>query len=330
MNFRTEIPVEKTDIRIDHRSSLMLFGSCFSQSIGQKLLDGNFDVEVNPFGVLYNPSSIAKSLRLLLDRKVFKEEDLFEEKGIFNSFHHHSSFSSPDKIECLKKMNDSAERASKKLENLDYLLVTFGTAHVFSLRKSGKVVSNCHKVPASFFERTRLTVSDIVTEWSDLLVRLRSANPTVKVIFTVSPIRHWKDGAHGNQLSKAILLLAIDELQRMHREICYFPSYELLLDDLRDYRFYAEDMIHPSDMAVDYIWKHFSESFFTAETQLIIKEWQQFVRAVSHRTQNPQSKEYQDFLKNIMDKFLIFKTKYSYLDCSNLESVLADKIEKRL
>lgn len=330
MNFRTEIPVEKTDIRIDHRSSLMLFGSCFSQSIGQKLLDGNFDVEVNPFGVLYNPSSIAKSLRLLLDRKVFTEGDLFEEKGVFNSFHHHSLFSSPDKIECLKKMNDSAERASAKIKTLDCLLVTFGTAHVFSLRESGEVVSNCHKVPASFFERTRLTVSDIVAEWSDLLGRLRSASPKMKVIFTVSPIRHWKDGAHGNQLSKAILLLAIDELQNEYPNVFYFPSYELLLDDLRDYRFYAEDMIHPSEVAVDYIWKYFSESYFTTDTQLIIKEWQQLVRAVSHRPQNSQSKEYQDFLKNIMDKLLIFKTKYSYLDCSNLESILTDKIEKKL
>lgn len=327
MIFRTKISPEKTDVRIDHRSTLMLLGSCFSQNIGQKLLDGNFDVDVNPFGVLYNPSSIAKSLTLLLDGKKFTREDLFEDRGFFNSFHHHSSFSSTDESECLFRINDSAIRASAKLSGLNVLIVTFGTSYVFSLKKTGKVVSNCHKIPASFFERKRLTVSQIVDEWGDLLIKLRERNPQLKVVFTVSPIRHWKDGAHGNQLSKSILLLAIDELQHKHRNISYFPSYELLLDDLRDYRFYAEDMIHPNEMAISYIWEYFAAMYFSEETKNIIKEWRQLVKSSQHRTQNEMSKEYQDFLKNIMDKLLIFKSKYSYLDCSILEADLTAKMK---
>lgn len=325
MKFRTEIPVEKTEVNIDHRSKLMLLGSCFSQNIGQKLLDGNFNVELNPFGVLYNPLSIAKSLQLLLDKKQFAESDLFEDRGVYNSFSHHSSFSSDDRNECLKNINESIDRASSKLENLDYLIITFGTAYVFSLKETDEVVSNCHKVPASLFDRRRLSVAEIIDEWGGLLQKMREVNPKLKVIFTVSPIRHWKDGAHGNQLSKSILLLAIDELQNQEKNVFYFPSYELVLDDLRDYRFYASDMLHPNEIAIDYIWQHFSEMYFCGDTMGIIREWNQLVRGVEHRTQNETSKEYQDFLKIIMDKLLIFKSKYSYLDCSKLEAVLASK-----
>lgn len=322
MKFRTEIPVSESILRIDHKSSMMLLGSCFSQNIGLRLQEGNFDVDVNPFGVLYNPASIEKSLKILLSKKLFTIEDLFEDRGVFNSFSHHSIFSSESKEECLNRINQQIEKSSEKLLDLDYLLVTFGTSFVFTLKETGQVVSNCHKIRADRFDRRRLSVSEIVAQWSDLLERLKEVNPKLKVIFTVSPIRHWKDGAHGNQLSKSILLLAIDELNSKYDFTSYFPAYELMMDDLRDYRFYAEDMLHPNEMAISYIWGYFKKTYFDQPTEQILREWSQIYLAVNHRSQNENSKEYQDFLKNIMDKLMRFKSKYSYLDVSNLESIL--------
>jgi len=304
----------------------MLFGSCFAENIGSLLDSNKFDVNINPFGILYNPSSIAKALYRLLVKKTFTDDDVFLHNGLYHSFLHHGDFSKADKAECLHRINNACQKASDDLQQADTLLITFGTAYVFKHIASESVVSNCHKLPASNFDRYRLSVEDIVNEWSDLINRLKQDNPQLNILFTVSPIRHWKDGAHDNQLSKAILLLAIDELQKKHGNIFYFPSYELLLDELRDYRFYAEDMIHPNDVAVKYIWESFSDTFFDDETMSVMKLWNNISQAINHRPFNAENEMHKEFLRQTLLKLEAFQQKYPYFRCEKEKLSLKDRL----
>ena len=216
---------------------------------------------MNPFGTLYNPSSIAEAIRMLLQPEQFTGDDLFQHEGIYHSFSHHSRFSSPSETECLANINRRLFSSADTILKAQRMILTFGTAWVYKLKSSGKVVSNCHRLPEKMFDRQLLTVGEIVAEWKSLLLSLWKQNPELKILFTVSPIRHWKDGAHGNQLSKATLLLAIDALQKEFPEhTAYFPAYEIMMDELREYRFYADDMLHPSTTAIEYIWERFTGS----------------------------------------------------------------------
>lgn len=306
MDFRTAIKPAPATIRVDHSSGIMMLGSCFSDNIGRRLLDGLFDVDVNPMGTLYNPASIASALDDIMERREFAAADLFEHDGRWHSFAHHSRFSGTDPEKVLKGINSRLRTAHDNLRLGRVLIVTLGTAWIFSLRATGRVVSNCHKLPQAMFERSRMSVSDIVTLWQPLLSRLREFNPSLQVIFTVSPIRHLADGAHGNQLSKATLLLAVDALIEttstvMPTEaVCpdgtillidpvppmameYFPAYEALMDDLRDYRFYAADMTHPSETAADYVYSLFASSHMSEATRGLAAACRKVTRRLAHR-----------------------------------------------
>lgn len=306
MDFRTTIKPAPATIRVDHSSGIMMLGSCFSDNIGRRLLDGLFDVDVNPMGTLYNPASIASALDDIMERREFAAADLFEHDGRWHSFAHHSRFSGTDPEKVLKGINSRLRTAHDNLRLGRVLIVTLGTAWIFSLRATGRVVSNCHKLPQAMFERSRMSVSDIVTLWQPLLSRLREFNPSLQVIFTVSPIRHLADGAHGNQLSKATLLLAVDALIEaastvMPTEaVCpdgtillidpvppmameYFPAYEALMDDLRDYRFYAADMTHPSETAADYVYSLFASSHMSEATRSLAAACRKVTRRLAHR-----------------------------------------------
>jgi hypothetical protein len=260
--------------------------------------DVYFETDINPFGVLYNPVSIYNSIELLINNKQLTATDLFENRGLWQSFSHSSLFSATTADACLNKINERLTNASIFLRQTDFLLITFGTAWVFEEQKGGSVVSNCHKLPASKFKRRRLSVDEIVADYSNLINRLSELIPGMKIIFSVSPIRHWKDGAHENNVSKSTLLLAIDELQKQFKRVEYFPAYEIQMDELRDYRFYASDMLHPSDVAVDYIWSRFSETYFDERTTRMKKEFEQLAADLSHRPLHPDSEEYKAFLKN--------------------------------
>ncbi len=220
-------------------------------------------VDVNPFGTLYNPASIAAAVRRLMENRPYSEAELFEFGGMWHSFDHHSKFSCADRSMALQKINARYEGGVRFLKTARWLIVTFGTAYAYCLSDTGAVVGNCHKMPASCFSRRLLSQRDVVDDWLATLACLHEWNPELKVIFTVSPIRHLADGAHGNQLSKSTLLLAIDELSRCAEWISYFPAFEIVMDELRDYRFYAADMVHPSDVAVDYVMERFSEACFS-------------------------------------------------------------------
>ena len=323
MKFRTELSVSTGDFNISHVDTISMMGSCFVENISEKMSGAGFNVDVNPFGVTYNPISISQNLNRLMDEKPFTENELFRDKDLYHSFSHHSRFSDTSLSETLEKINSRLEFSSAFLRKSTLLVITFGTAFVYRLRATGAVVSNCHKLPASLFIHERICLDDIVKEWNHLIERLRKLVPGIKILFTVSPLRYLKDGFHENQLNKATLLLAIEKLIRENQDTYYFPSYEIMMDDLRDYRFYAEDMIHPSGQAIDYIWEKFSETYFEKETRKIVSEFESIERAINHKPFYPDSEEYKSFVKKIEEK----KNKILYI-CNQLKLNNNEKSEK--
>lgn len=316
MNFRTQVERPEKVTKIRYSDQLLLLGSCFAENIGKLLLANKFCCDVNPYGILYNPLSIVKALEEMVERKIYTKGDLFEANGVWYSWMHHGCFSSDVSAEeCLCLINKRLKKASDVLASTDWLMVTWGTAFVYEHK--GQVIGNCHKQPDKLFTRRRLTVDEIVKVWSDTLKYCRQQNPSLKVLFTVSPIRHAKDGMHGNQLSKSTLMLAIDRLCEELDGCFYFPSYEILMDELRDYRFYADDMLHPSTLAVEYIWERFCQTFLGKDTLQVIKEWTEIQKALQHKPFHPQSEAYHHFLSQIMLKIERIKQKFPYIDAQN-------------
>jgi hypothetical protein len=289
-----------------------------------------YDVDVNPFGILYNPFSVSNGLRILLQQKEFKAEDLIFANGLWHSFSHHGRFSSADKNEALEQINSRIIKSARFLKNAGFLFITFGTAWIYKFKKTGQPVSNCHKIPAKEFERVRLTVDEIVNEYRDLLTEIRKVNQSLKVVFTVSPIRHWKDGAIENQRSKAVLLLAIDKLiKEFGDDFCaYFPAYEIVMDELRDYRFYAEDMIHISDVAVEHIWEKFQSALIDKESQQIAARVQKIVKAASHKPIHKNTPEYNQFVLQIKNQIEELESKYKHLNFAAEKTYLKTETDK--
>lgn len=314
MNFRTQVELPERQAEIRHSERIMVLGSCFAGNIGNRLAENKFRCDVNPFGVLYNPLSIAKALEQILEKKAYTKEDLFFSDGLWHSWMHHGDFSAPSREEALALMNFRLAKAKENLAEADWLVMTWGTAYVYIHRETGEVVGNCHKQPEKTFRRLRQNAEAFVEECLSVLKKCRSVNPKLKVLFTVSPVRHARDGMHGNRLSKATLLLAVDELCRTCPGCFYFPSYEIMMDELRDYRFYADDMLHPSPVAVEYIWECFCRCYFSKETQAVMKEWTEIEKALAHKPFRPDSEAYRTFLSQIVLKIVGMKEKIPYLE----------------
>lgn len=328
MDFRTKVELPLGQVSINHTDKMMLWGSCFAEHIGRCLVENKFSCDVNPFGVLYNPLSIAEALHELIEQKVYTSGNLMEHQGTWFSLMHHSAFSSRSQEECLSRINKRLQEGSDRLQEVDWLLFTWGTSRVYIWKTDGRIVGNCHKLPDRCFTRRLLSIEEIVSTYLPLLEELHHQKPRLKVLFTVSPIRHAKDGMHGNQLNKAVLLLAIDELCNRLPYCHYFPSYEILMDELRDYRFYADDMLHPSPMAVDYIWKCFCESYFKDSTRKIMQEWEKIRKGLEHRPFDTQSDAYQCFLSQILLKIEALKEKFPYLDVQNEIKLCQARLKK--
>ncbi|HEY3388487.1 MAG TPA: GSCFA domain-containing protein [Prolixibacteraceae bacterium] len=328
MKLSTEAEIPQFKNKMGYRHQSMMMGSCFAESIGTYLQELCLPVMVNPFGILYNPVSIVNSLNLVLSGKIFTEQDLFYANGLYNSFSHHSRFSGSDPVTTLANINIETAKASEVLKNSQHLFVTFGTSWVFKHNINGMIVSNCHKLPASTFDRYRLSVKQIIETWIPLIDQLRIINPNLRIVFTVSPIRHLKDGAHENQLSKSTLLIAIEELISLYGAdlISYFPSYELLLDELRDYRYYAADMTHPSEVAVNFIREKFVAALLDEEAIRVSAELEKILPALKHKTRNGNDKTYLTFLENQIEKTRGIQSKYPFID---LEKVIKKLHEKR-
>lgn len=312
----TEVTIDsKLYPTIAHDSSLMSLGSCFAENMGRFLSRAKFCCNINPYGILYNPLSIYQAVDEIVSNRCYEQGDLFQYRSLWNSWMHHGSFSGSDVDAVLENINGEIAKANKAISEIDVLLITFGTAWVYRLKESGKVVSNCHKVPSREFVRERLCVDEIVSTYSALLERLAELNPKLKVVFSISPIRHLKDGAMGNQLSKSILVLAVHNLCTAYPDRCsYFPSYEIVLDELRDYRFYNSDLVHPSDLAIAYIWERFKKAFFSSKTVDLMKKCEKIAQGLQHRPLNPNTGEYTLFLEHLVDQMELLMKKNPTLD----------------
>ncbi|MGM0620132.1 MAG: GSCFA domain-containing protein [Bacteroidota bacterium] len=335
LRFQTEVEIANFEWKAGYPKRNLFMGSCFTENIGGKMAALKYDVDINPFGILYNPLSVANALELLLQKKKFTHEDLFQHNGLWHSFFHHSRFSSPDADVTLENINTRIETSADYLQKAEFLFITFGTAWVYEYIPTGQTVSNCHKIPAAEFKRFRLAADTITQKFISIISNIRKINPGIKFIFTVSPIRHWKDGAVENQRSKATLLLATDKIiNELNGDGCgYFPSYEIVMDELRDYRFYAEDMIHLSNVAVNHIWEKFQHSLIDSESQKISGEVQKIGNAMNHKPFNKFTIEHLRFLKQCLKKNSELEEKYPYLDLTNEKHFFADQvkdIEERL
>lgn len=302
LKFQTIVSVPEYLWETGYGRDNLFMGSCFTENVGSKMAALNYSVDINPFGILYNPASVANGLEILLNEKVFTKNDLIQQNDLWHSFSHHGRFSATEEKEALQKINSRITSSSAFLKKADFLFITFGTAWIYRYKATGDVVSNCHKIPAKEFTRERLSVNEIVERYTELFHSLWQINPKVKVILTVSPIRHWKDGAIENQRSKATLLLAVEQLVQLfaNDKCAYFPSYEIVMDELRDYRFYAEDMLHLTDVAVNHIWEIFEEKLIDAESRKLAKEVQKITSAIHHKPINRTSGEYHQFLQKTL------------------------------
>lgn len=298
MKFRTEIEIAPFAARIGYRHRLLALGSCFSETIARRLADAKFRIAANPLGILFNPHSIASAVQALAERRPVGRDELHSDGEVWFHDDFHGAFSEADPEEALRRMNAARTAGAEALEGADWLLVTFGTAWVYE--RNGRVVANCHRRPAAEFVRRRLRVEEIVELYAALL-----AGPLAgkQLVLTVSPVRHVGDGLAGNALSKAILRVAAAELaERFPQQVHYFPSFEIVTDDLRDYRFYGDDLVHPSAQAVGYIWEKFVAALLDEEAQRLLPEVEAIVAAARHRPRHPGGKAYRDFCQKCLQR----------------------------
>ena len=297
MKLYTSVDIAPSARQIGYGDKILLLGSCFADNIGAKFSEHYFQATINPFGTLYNPASIAAAITNV------GNSQLVEHNGLWHSMMHHGAFSGKDKEEVLTRCEQSRALLQRALMEASTVVVTFGTAWVYEME--GKVVANCHKLPANRFTRRCLTVNEIVEMWQPIVATM----PDKHWIFTVSPIRHVKDGLHANQISKAILLQAVDQLGQS-----YFPSYEIMMDELRDYRFYAEDMVHPSAVAVEYIWQRFVDTYMNKDTQTEMRVLNQLWRDNQHRMLHPDTDEARTFLQRLAERKAQLQQRYPWIE----------------
>jgi hypothetical protein len=290
-------------------------GSCFSEHIGEKLINRKFNVVLNPFGILYHPFSIFEALKRMIENKPFTVDDLKLENGRYISFFHHGKFNHRDPQIMLNNINEAFEQGRTQLLNADFLFITWGTAFGYvHIEKEDKIVANCHKIPGKNFIKKLTDPEEIVAAYKLLFDKIKKTNPHVKIILTVSPVKHIKDGLISNNLSKSVLLLAAHRL--INKDTSYFPAYELITDDLRDYRFYAKDMAHPSAEGVEYVWDYFKNGFWNKNAAALNKRIEVVLNAVNHRPLHPENNAHQEFLKSVINKITALETEYSFLDFS--------------
>jgi hypothetical protein len=329
MELRTIFSIEPSAWKITYNDPVMFIGSCFAKSIGNRLELGRMPVMINPAGTVYNPVSVCNTIDTITSRKKYDSGNLYKYEDTWISFDHYTDFSSANFKEILNKINNKSEEALKFLSGARFLFVTFGTARVFRWIESGKIVSNCHKIPSARFTHELLSTDYITSLWNDQLDKLKSLFPDLKVVFTISPVRHWKDGAHGNQVSKSVLFLAVEKMLEHSSKPAYFPAYELVMDDLRDYRFYDDDMLHVSNLGVDYIWEAFSGCYFDKATVNLWKEVARISKAVSHRIQTDNKNQIKKFAENILSRIDLIAQKNPFVNLEKERNYFLGLLESR-
>ncbi len=320
MKFRTEIDIPISDLKIETDHAIFSIGSCFSSEISTLLSDGQLQTFNNPFGTLFNPHSIQNALQRLHDGTFYTEEDLVLYKDEVHSLDHHSSFTSKFPHLALEKINSQIEQGNRFLQKTKWVIITLGTSFIYEFLPKNVLVANCHKIPAKFFSKRMLTSHEICQAISDSISLLKDiCVQDVQILFTISPVRHTKDGMVENTWSKANLINALHQVISTEKDVHYLPVYEIMMDDLRDYRFYKEDLIHPSTQAIQYIWEKFGAAYFSEETKEFIIESLKIKQSLEHRPSDEKSIKYLEFQRNLQTKIKehqakvkhkIFETKF--------------------
>ena len=311
MDFTTSIPISKSSYPIDYDSRIISLGSCFAQNIGDKFSYFKFQNKVNPFGIIFNPVSIENLIFRVVNNQLFTENDIFSHNDLWHCFEVHSELSHSEKTIFLDRLNQILSDFHLQIFKSTHFQITYGTSWVYRNKSSNSIVANCHKVPQSQFDKEILSVATIEKSIQNTIDLIQKVNPNCHFIFTVSPVRHIKDGFVENQRSKAHLISALHNFLALSQSKCnYFPSYEIMMDELRDYRFYAEDMLHPSQTAIDYIWKRFSENYISEENFATMEEVCSIQKGLAHRPFNPDSDSHQKFLTSLNEKILKLKEKF--------------------
>ncbi|OMP31031.1 GSCFA domain-containing protein [Mangrovimonas sp. DI 80] len=315
MKLQTEIPLKPQQHNlIDYNSRLILLGSCFVENIGEKLAYYKFQNTLNPFGILFHPFAIESLLLNAINDKEYTEEDVFFHNEQWHCYGAHSKLSASSKDDLLQNLNQSIQQTKQALETSSHIVITLGTAWIYRLIESDEVVVNCHKVPQKKFSKELLAIDAIAESLQAMVALAKSVNPEVSVIFTVSPVRHLKDGFVENTQSKAHLISAVHQVVEPRQQTCYFPSYEILMDELRDYRFYAEDMVHPNPTAINYVWERFKKVWFHGSTKPIMKIVDTVQKGMLHRPFNPNSEAHQGFLKVLKEKKEELVAQYPFME----------------
>lgn len=304
--FRTVVTVNKPPFTLSHADRIVSIGSCFSENVGKKFNENKFRININPFGQQYNPYSIAVAIERLLAATPYTEQDLVFHDELYHSFQHHGSFSRSTVDETLNVINENLARASQDLKQASVLFLTFGTSHVFELKDAepgtDRIVSNCHKLSGTNFTRRLMTPQEIADCLNKALNNLKAINPAIRIVLTVSPVRYFAFGHHENTVSKAHLFAAIHQLQQQHGAYYYFPAYELVMDDLRDYRFFAEDMLHPNYQATEYVWQSLVANLITPQSRQLMQDIDELLLAARHRPRNPASEAHKKFAAKNLSK----------------------------
>lgn len=305
MHFRTKISIPQSDFKIDYNSKIVSLGSCFAENMAVKLDYFKFENICNPFGIIFNPVSIEKMIYRMVNQFFYTEEDVFFHNERWHCYEVHSDCSNDNKDEFLENLNAVLRTSLIQLFQASHIIITYGTSWVYRNIESNAIVANCHKIPQKEFSKEILSIETIEKSIQYTIDFIQKINPNVNFIFTVSPVRHLKDGFAENQLSKAHLISAIHKtINNKPKTLNYFPSYEIMMDELRDYRFYAEDMIHPNPVAIDYIWERFAETSISEESQAIMKEVETIQKGLQHLPFNPNSESHQQFLSKLQDKMV--------------------------
>lgn len=310
MQFRTNIPISQSDFKIDYNSKIMSLGSCFATNMAAKLGYFKFENSYNPFGIIFNPVSIEKLIYRIVNQFFYTEKDVFFHNERWHCYEVHSDLSHSNKEQFLENLNDLLKTSLIQLFQSSHIIITYGTSWVYRNKTTNAIVANCHKVTQKEFSKEILSVEIIEKSIQNTLDLIQKMNPDVNFIFTVSPVRHLKDGFVENQLSKAHLITALHTATLQLPTSSYFPSYEIMMDELRDYRFYTDDMIHPNSVAIDYIWQRFSETAITEESQRVMKEVETIQKGLQHRPFNPNSESHQMFLSKLQDKIEKLQKQY--------------------
>lgn len=313
MNFTTKIPISKSINQIDYNSKIVSLGSCFAENMGSKLDYFKFQNTTNPFGIIFNPISIEKIIERVVKNKEFTEEDIFFNNEQWSCFEVHSDVSNSSKEQLVQNLNQILVDTQKQLEEATHIIITYGTSWIYRNIERDLIVANCHKVPQKQFTKELLSVETIEKSIQNTLDLIAQINTNCNVIFTISPVRHLKDGFVENQVSKAHLITAIYKATIENLSVNYFPSYEIIMDELRDYRFYAEDMMHPSQIAINYIWQRFKETTMSENAFATMEAVENIQKSLQHRPFNPNSENHQKFERSLKEKITKLVAQYSFM-----------------